>query len=52
MQLSEYTHLTKPQKSVDQKFDLGHNFGNMPLKAQNGTKFENKTAPSAFELGL
>ena len=52
MQISEYTRLTMPQKIVDQNFDLGPYFGNMPLKPQNGPKFENITPPSAFELGL
>jgi len=41
-----------PKKTVDQNFDLGPHFGDMPQTAQNGPKFENRTAPPAYELGL
>ena len=52
MLFSECTHLTMPKKIVDQNFDLEPYFGNMPLKPKNGPRFENRTPPSAFELGF
>ena len=41
-----------PKTLLDRNFDFGPRFGNMPLKPQNGPKFENRTPPSVLEVGL
>ena len=47
---SEYHHLIKPKKFMDQNFNLGPGFWAMAQKAQNGLKFKNWTPPTVFEL--